>query len=144
MTMTRHKMFALPAVAALASMMLVGCQDETVVDEAQEDPAAEAAILNETVTVQNEVSEVVGPNLITIGEDETPVTTNNVDTATLNDGDEVQVTGTVQQIQMPEEYTTEVSSRWGVAYSEDEYNYLGERQNDLGIRADDLQVISQD
>lgn len=141
---TRHKMFALTAATALTSMMLVGCQDETVVDEAQDDPVAEAAILNETVTVQSEVTEVVGPNLITVGEDDTPVTTTDVDTATLNDGDEVQVTGTVQQIQMPEEYSGEVYPAWGVAYTEDEYGYLGERRDDLGIRADELQVLSQD
>ncbi len=144
MATTRHKLLALPAAAALATVMLAGCQDETVVDEAQEDPTAEAAILNETVTVQNEVSEVVGPNLITIGDDDTPVTTNNVDTATLQDGDQVQVTGTVQQIQMPKEYSDQEYPRWGVTYNEEEFVYLDNRQSDLGIRAESIQILEQD
>ena len=107
-------------------------------------PAAQEAILDETVTVQNEVSEVVGPSLITIGADDTPVTVATVDTSTLTEGDQVQVTGTVQQISMPEEYTTEVSPRWGVAYEQNEYDYLGGRQYDLGVRADSVEVLEQD
>ncbi|MFI7584231.1 hypothetical protein ACH9DO_10595 [Kocuria sp. M1N1S27] len=140
LTSSKKKMFALPAAAAFASALMVGCAEETPVQEAEEgDAAATAAILSETVTMQNEVTEVVGPNLFTVGEDDTPVVGVDASAMDINDGDMVQVTGTVRQI-----VETDIETGWGVEFNEDEVSYLVERELDLGVVADDAQVLEQD
>ncbi|WP_152683453.1 hypothetical protein [Kocuria sp. SM24M-10] len=140
LTSSKKKMFALPAAAALASALMVGCAEETPVQEAEEgDAAAQAAILNETVTMQNEVTEIVGPNLFTVGEDDTPVVGVDASAQDIQDGDMVQVTGTVRQI-----LETDIESGWGVDFDDDETSYLVERELDLGVVAEDVQVIEQD
>ncbi|MFI7481314.1 hypothetical protein ACH9EU_02745 [Kocuria sp. M1R5S2] len=137
LTSSKKRMFALPAAAAFASALMVGCAEETPVQEAQEgDASATAAILNETVTMQNEVTEIVGPNLFTVGEDDTPVVGGDAAAQDLQDGDMVQVTGTVRQI-----VETDIETEWGVDFNDDETSYLIERELDLGVVADDIQVI---
>ncbi|MCJ8503747.1 hypothetical protein MRU69_02560 [Kocuria flava] len=140
MSTSSKKKFALPAVAALASALMVGCAEETPVQEAEEaGPTAEAAILNETVTMQNEVTEIVGPNLFTVGEDDTPVVGVDAAAQDIQDGDMVQVTGTVRQI-----VETDIDTGWDVDFDDDERSYLIERELDLGVAAEDVQVVEQD
>ncbi|WP_298584831.1 hypothetical protein [uncultured Kocuria sp.] len=137
MLTSSKKKFALPAAAAFASALMVGCAEETPVQEAQEgDASAQAAILNETVTMQNEVTEIVGPNLFTVGEDDTPVVGGDAADQDLQDGDMVQVTGTVRQI-----VETDLETDWGVDFEDAETSYLIERELDLGVVADEIQVI---
>jgi hypothetical protein len=51
-------------VAALAAAVMVGGTTESLVREAQEESTvAEVGTLHETVTMQNEVTELAGPNL---------------------------------------------------------------------------------
>ncbi|MFI7744564.1 hypothetical protein [Kocuria rhizosphaericola] len=139
MVTSSKKKFALPAVAALASALMVGCAEETPVQEAQEgDASATAAILNETVTMQNEVTEILGPNLFTVGEDDTPVVGVDAAAQNIEDGDMVQVTGTVRQV-----LETDIETGWGVDFNDDETSYLVERELDLGVVAEDVQVIEE-
>lgn len=139
MVTSSKKKFALPVAAAFASALMVGCAEETPVQEAQEEgTAAEAAILDETVTMQNEVTEIVGPNLFTVGEDDTPVVGVDAAAQDIQDGDLVQVTGTVRQV-----LETDVETGWGVDFDDDETSYLVERELDLGVVADEVQVIEE-
>lgn len=140
LTSSKKKMFALPAAAAFASALMVGCAEETPVQEAEEGEAtAQAAILGETVTMQNEVTEIVGPNLFTVGEDDTPVVGVDASAMDIQDGDMVQVTGTVRQI-----VETDIETGWGVEFDENEASYLVDRELDLGVVADDAQVLEQE
>lgn len=134
------KKFAVPAAMAFASALMVGCAEETPVQEAEEEgPAAEAAILSETVTFASEVTEVLGPNLITVGEDDTPVVGVDAAAAGIEDGDMVEVTGTVRQIVM-----TDVESEWELDFDEDEMSYLVEREMDLAVIADEVQELPEE
>lgn len=137
MLTSSKKKFALPAAAAFASALMVGCAEETPVQEAEEaGPTAEAAILNETVTMQNEVTEILGPNLFTVGEDDTPIVGVDAAAQDIEDGDMVQVTGTVRQI-----VQTDVESEWDWDFDNDERDYLVEREMDLAVIADDVQEM---
>ncbi|MEX5305600.1 hypothetical protein RF644_07530 [Kocuria sp. CPCC 205258] len=137
MSTSSKKKFALPAAAAFASALMVGCAEETPVQEAQEaGPTAEAAILSETVTMQNEVTEVLGPNLFTVGEDDTPVVGVDATAQDIEDGDMVQVTGTVRQI-----VQTDVESEWDWDFDDDELDYLVEREMDLAVIADQVEEL---
>jgi hypothetical protein len=137
MSTSSKKKFALPAAAAFASALMVGCAEETPVQEAQEaGPTAEAAILSETVTMQNEVTEVLGPNLFTVGEDDTPVLGVDATAQDIEDGDMVQVTGTVRQI-----VQTDVESEWDWDFDDDELDYLVEREMDLAVIADQVEEL---
>lgn len=137
MLTSSKKKFALPVVAAFASALMVGCAEETPVQEAEEgDAAAQAAILNETVTMQNEVTEIVGPNLFTVGEDDTPIVGVDAAAQDIEDGDMVQVTGTVRQI-----VQTDVESEWDWDFDNDEMDYLVEREMDLAVIAEDVQEL---
>ncbi|MEX5300109.1 hypothetical protein RCG67_15160, partial [Kocuria sp. CPCC 205292] len=136
-TSSKKRMFALPAAAAFASALMVGCAEETPVQEAEEgDASATAAILNETVTMQNEVTEVVGPNLFTVGEDDTPVVGVDAAAQDIQDGDMVQVTGTVRQI-----VQTDIESEWDWDFDNDEMDYLVERELDLAVIADEVREL---
>ena len=136
-TSSKKKMFALPAAAAVASALMVGCAEETPVQEAEEaGPTAEAAILDETVTMQNEVTEIVGPNLFTVGEDDTPIVGVDAAAQDIQDGDMVQVTGTVRQI-----VQTDIESEWDWDFDNDEMDYLVERELDLAVIADEVREL---
>ncbi|WP_424346986.1 hypothetical protein [Kocuria sp. CH-021] len=136
-TSSKKEMFALPAAAAVASALMVGCAEETPVQEAEEaGPTAEAAILDETVTMQNEVTEIVGPNLFTVGEDDTPVVGVDAAAQDIQDGDMVQVTGTVRQI-----VQTDIESEWDWDFDNDEMDYLVERELDLAVIADEVREL---
>ena len=137
MSTSSKKKFALPAAAAFASVLMVGCAEETPVQEAQEaGPAAEAAIPSETVTMQSEVTEIVGPNLFTVGEDDTPVVGVDAAAQDIQDGDRVQVTGTVRQI-----VQTDIESEWDWDFDGDEMDYLVERDLDLAVIADQVEEL---
>ncbi len=86
--------------------------------------------------MQNEVTEIVGPNLFTVGEDDTPVVGVDAAAQDIQDGDFVQVTGTVRQV-----LETDIETGWGVDV--DETSYLVERELDLGVVAEDVQVIEE-
>lgn len=63
----------LPATA-FASAPTIGCAGEAPAQEAEEDgTVTRAAFRNETITMQNEVTGVLGPDLFTVGGDDTPI-----------------------------------------------------------------------
>lgn len=135
----RRKLTTLPMAVAFASVLLVGCGETTPVQEAEEEGGpAQAAILNETVTFQNEVTEIHGPHLFTVGAEDTPVIDFDAAAAEIEEGDLVQVTGTVRQVVM-----TEVESDWGIDFDDDETSYLVEHEFDLAVVADDVQELPQ-
>ncbi|MFF0989867.1 hypothetical protein [Kocuria nitroreducens] len=88
--------------------------------------------------MQNEVTEILGPNLFTVGEDDTPIVGVDAAAQDIEDGDMVQVTGTVRQV-----VETDVETGWGVDFNDDETSYLVERALDLGVVAEDVQVIEE-
>lgn len=136
MSTRRTKLIAFPFAAMLTSGVLAGCADETVVQEAEEDgPVAEAAILGETVTLQVEVTEVVGPNSFTVGEDDTLVVAAAMADA-LEEGAEVQVTGTVRSFVL-----TDVETDLGIDFDEDEETVVIEYEQELIVVADDVQTL---
>lgn len=140
MSRTLKKMIGLPTAAVFASALLIGCAEETPVQEAEEGSvAAEAAILGETVTMQNEVTEIVGPNVFTVGEEDTPVVGVDASAQDIQEGDMVQVTGTVRQI-----VETDLETEWGIDFDDDEVSYLVERELDLGVVADEVQEIPEE
>lgn len=137
MSTRSKKLFALPAAAAFASVLAVGCAEETPVQEAEESgPIAEAAILTEPVTLQSEVTEIIGPNVFTVGEDDTPIVGVDAAAQDIENGDMVQVTGTVRQI-----VQADVESEWDWDFDNDEMDYLIEREMDLAVLADDVQEL---
>lgn len=139
MQIGRRKLTTLPVAAAFASVLLVGCGDKTAVQEAEEEGGpAQAAILQETVTIQNEVTEVHGPHLFTVGAEDTPVAGFDVAGAEIEEGDRVQVTGTVRQVVM-----TEVEEDWGIDFDDDETSYLVQHEFDLAVVADDVQKLPE-
>jgi hypothetical protein len=95
----KSKAGVLIAGTAVVASLLTGCGEETAVEEVQEaGPTAEAAILGETVTIQSEVQDVAGPNAFTVGdglEEGTLVTGKGISEG-LEEGNKVQVTGTVR------------------------------------------------
>ncbi|MEX5298615.1 hypothetical protein RCG67_07520 [Kocuria sp. CPCC 205292] len=135
-----QKLATWPAAAAVASVLMMGCAEETPVQEAQDEGTeTAAAMLNETVTFENEVTEVHGPNLFTVGDEDTPVVGFDAAAAGLEDGDRVEVTGTVRQILL-----TDVEAWGGFDFDQDENNYLVERELDLGVVADDVQAVPEE
>lgn len=128
---TRNGWIAVPLALALA--VLAGCDSETVVSEAEEEGAvAEALILGETVTLQNEVQRLMGPNSATIGADETLVIALDA-FERIEEGGTIQVTGTVVEFVM-----AEVESEYGIEFDESEVLALGEFENGLAVVADDV------
>lgn len=106
------------------------------VQQAEEDgPVAEAAILGETVTLQTEVSEIVGPNVFTVGEDDTLVVGAGL-ADELSEGEEVQVTGTVRDFIL-----TDVEPALGVDFDDDEADFVVEYEEELAVVAEDVQAM---
>ncbi|WP_143709948.1 hypothetical protein [Kocuria flava] len=135
-----QKLATWPVAAAFASVLMVGCAEETPVQEAQDEGTeAAAAMLNETVTFENEVTEVHGPNLFTVGDEDTPVVGFDAAAAGLEDGDRVEVTGTVRQIVL-----TDTEAWGGFDFDQDENNYLVERELDLGVVAENVQAVPEE
>lgn len=135
----RTRAAGLLAAAALGSALLTGCGEETVVEEAQEaGPTAEAAILGQTVTVQSEVKEVAGPNSFTIGdalEEGTLVTGSGISEG-LEEGDRVQVTGTVRTF-----LKADVETDYGIDFNDDEDTFVVEYEQDLAVVADQVEEL---
>ncbi|WP_258803047.1 hypothetical protein [Pseudarthrobacter sp. NS4] len=134
MAMT-SKAGVLIAGSALVAGLLTGCGEQTVVEEAQEaGPTAEAAILGETVTLQAEVQDIIGPNSFTVGDD-TLVLGEGI-TEGLEDGEQVQVTGTVRSF-----VKADVERDYGLDFNDDEDSFVVEYEQDLAVVADKVQKL---
>lgn len=105
----RRRSGRLAVVAAVALVpVLAACgEDEVPADTgAVEEPAQdelEELALGETVTVNGEVSEVIGPNAFTVGGEEigdNPILVVGAQVPALEEGAEVQVAGTVVEFQV--------------------------------------------
>lgn len=105
----RRRSGRLAVVAAVALVpVLAACGEDEVpadtgaVEEPAQDELAELA-LGETVTVNGEVSEVIGPNAFTVGGEEigeNPILVVGAQVPALEEGAEVQVAGTVVEFQV--------------------------------------------
>lgn len=105
----RRRSGRLAVVAAVALVpVLAACgEDEVPADTgAVEEPAQdelEELALGETVTVNGEVSEVIGPNAFTVGGEEigdNPILVVGAQVPELEEGAEVEVAGTVVEFQV--------------------------------------------
>lgn len=105
----RRRSGRLAVVAAVALVpVLAACgEDEVPADTgAVEEPAQdelEELALGETVTVNGEVSEVIGPNAFTVGGEEigdNPILVVGAQVPALEEGAEVEVAGTVVEFQV--------------------------------------------
>ena len=131
----RNKAALLLSAAALGAAMLAGCANETPFQEAEEEgPAAAAKILGESVTMESEVEEVVGPNVFIVGED-TMVLAAGM-TENLEEGDDVRVSGTVQSFLL-----SDVEPRLGIDLNDDETDRVVEFEQELVVVADEVQEI---
>lgn len=129
----RNRAALLLSAAALGTAMLAGCANETPVQEAEEEgPAAAAKILGESVTMESEVEEVVGPNVFIVGED-TMVLAAGM-TENLEEGDDVRVSGTVQSFLL-----SDVEPRLGIDLNDDETERVVEFEQELVVVADEVQ-----
>lgn len=126
----RNRAALLLSAAALGTAMLTGCANETPVQEAEEEgPAAAAKILGESVTMESEVEEVVGPNVFIVGDD-TMVLAAGM-TESLEEGDNVRVSGTVQSFLL-----SDVEPRLGIDLNDDETERVVEFEQELVVVAD--------
>ncbi|MFC5379952.1 hypothetical protein [Aquipuribacter nitratireducens] len=118
------------AAAALALTGFAGCSDDTVVEDAEEQgEVAQDIIMGETVTMQNEVSEILGDNTMAIGADDTLVLA--ADTSEFSEGELVQVTGTVRTLYTPDVLETDFDL-------DDEQDVLVDYENELVVVADEV------
>ncbi len=139
MTIQKQNLWArkvvLAALVPFAALSFVGCAEETVVQEAEEaGPTAEAAILGETVTLQTEVQEIVGPNVFSVGEDETLIVGTGMSDG-LEEGDDVQVTGTVRNFLLAD------LEEEGFTFDDDESTFVVEYEQELVVVADDVEEL---
>lgn len=126
---------AFAVLIPFASLGFVACGEETVVQEAQEEgPSAEAAILGEPVTLQNEVQDIVGPNVFSVGDDDTLILGKGM-TEGLEEGDNVQVTGTVRNFIL-----VDVEAD-GFDFNDDEAAYVVEYEQELIVVADKVEKL---
>ncbi|NMR30422.1 hypothetical protein [Crystallibacter degradans] len=131
----RNRPILLLSAAALGTALLTGCGNETPVQEAEEEgPAAVAKILGESVTMESEVEEVVGPNVFIVGED-TMVLAAGM-TENLAEGDDVRVHGTVQSFLM-----SDVEPRLGIDLNDDETERVVEFEQELVVVADQVEEL---
>ncbi|MCW2131494.1 hypothetical protein [Arthrobacter sp. VKM Ac-2550] len=131
----RNRPILLLSAAALGTALLTGCGNETPVQEAEEEgPAAAAKILGESVTMESEVEEVVGPNVFIVGED-TMVLAAGM-TENLAEGDDVRVDGTVQSFLM-----SDVEPRLGIDLNDDETERVVEFEQELVVVADQVEEL---
>lgn len=129
----RNRAALLLSAAALGTAMLAGCANETPVQEAEEEgPAAAAKILGESVTMESEVEEVVGPNVFIVGEDTLVLAAGM--TENLEEGDDVRVSGTVQSFLL-----SDVEPRLGIDLNDDETERVVEFEQELVVVADEVQ-----
>ena len=103
----RPRLLAVVTVMALSPVLAACGEDEVPADSgAVEEPAQdelEELALGETVTVNGEVSEVIGPNAFTVGGEEigdNPILVVGAQVPALEEGAEVQVAGTVVEFQV--------------------------------------------
>ena len=103
----RSGRLAVLAAVALVPVLAACGEDEVPADTgAVEEPAQdelEELALGETVTVNGEVSEVIGPNAFTVGGEEigdNPILVVGAQVPALEEGAEVQVAGTVVEFQV--------------------------------------------
>ncbi len=133
MTSTRRAVIVTGALAG--TVLLAGCgDDDTRIQDAQEaGPDAAAAILGETVTIEAEVEEVIGPNSFTVGDSQTLVLTETAHPVDV--GEQVVARGTVRQLVVPE--------------FEDEFDWIStgtrpwpeEYEQDFVLVADDVEIV---
>jgi hypothetical protein len=134
MTKRMNRAAALLSASAVGLALLTGC-GETAVQEAEEEgPAAAAKVLGETVTLQTEVEEILGPNVFIVGE-ETMVLAAGM-TEGLQEGDEVNVSGTVRSFLM-----SDVEPVFGVDLNEDESTRAVEFEQELIVVADQVEEL---
>lgn len=129
----RNRAALLLSAAALGTAMLAGCANETPVQEAEEEgPSAASKILGESVTMESEVEEVVGPNVFIVGEDSMVLAAGM--TENLEEGDDVRVSGTVQSFLL-----SDVQPRLGIDLNDDETERVVEFEQELVVVADEVQ-----
>jgi hypothetical protein len=131
----KNKPLILLAAAALNAALLSGCAEGTPVEEAREEgPTAEAAILGETVTIESEVAKVVGPNVFIVGEDTLVLAADM--TGQLEEGDNVQITGTVRTF-----IQTDVEPEYGMELNNEEESVTVDYEEQLAVVAQKVQEL---
>jgi hypothetical protein len=122
------------AALPLALGGLVACDDEedTAVEEAEE--AGEGAlIIGETVTIEGEVEERLGPNAFTMGADSTLVYgSDNLD---VDDDDVVTVTGTVREF-----IIADIESDFDLDFDDDLFLDF---ENELAVEAQNVVIVEE-
>jgi hypothetical protein len=124
----------LAAVLPLALGGIAACDDEedTAVEEAEE-AGEEELLIGETVTIEGEVEERIGPNAFTIGADSTLVY--GVDNFDVEDDDVVSVTGTVREF-----IIADVEQEFDLDFDDD---LFVDFENELAVEAQSVVIVEE-
>ncbi|GAB2622246.1 hypothetical protein [Kocuria arenosa] len=85
---------AIGAAALLAAATMTGCTSETELTQADQSDVPTEELIGDTMTLSNEVQEVLAHGIITIGAEDTVIMADQLPEG-LGLGDDVEVTGTV-------------------------------------------------
>ncbi|GGG60430.1 hypothetical protein GCM10011374_24110 [Kocuria dechangensis] len=84
------------AAALLTAGTVAGCTSETELTQADQSTIPTEELIGDTMTLTNEVQEVLAHGIITIGEEDTVIIADQLP-EDLSPGDDVEVTGTVEK-----------------------------------------------
>lgn len=88
--------FTIGAAALLAAATMAGCSSETDLTQADQSDIPTEELIGDTMTLTNEVQEVLPHGVITIGAEDTVMIADQLPEG-LGLGDDVEVTGTVEK-----------------------------------------------
>ncbi|WP_315279255.1 hypothetical protein [Kocuria carniphila] len=122
---------------ALASF-LAACTPESDVTEADQSNIPTEELLGESMTITHEIQHVLPDGVFTVGEEDTIVMTDELPEE-LNPGDEVEVTGTVEKMDV---YQADDIDALQTATDEETATYLINRGEELVLTSAALKPVS--
>lgn len=129
---SRTRLLTVPAAFALSLALTACAKDETIVEEAEEQPGIQL-VDGQEVTIEGEVEQASGPNAFTIGADETLVF--GAEAFDVDSDDEVVVTGTVEVFVIED-----IEEEFGIDFDDD---FFVDYDTELAVRADSVEIVEE-